>query len=96
MPCKKVIDLNAKMQGLRLCEAYFNLGYFHRWENVSRVELIIENGISKPIGVVSKVFGIVEFQDRVELVEPEDIRFVDETNSMLAVLGQSSTKKEKN
>ena len=69
---------------LRLCEdSYHQVGYFHCWTNVDKVQTLIENGTTKPIGVVSSVFGIVEFEDRVELVKPEEIHFVDETHEML-------------
>ena len=95
MPCKKVIDFNAKIQGLRLCEvSYHQIGYFHCWTNDDRLELFNENGTTKPIGIASKVFGIVEFEDRVELINPEEIRFVDETHNMLVGFEKKSNKEE--
>jgi hypothetical protein len=36
-----------------------------------------------PAGVFSKVFGIVEFADRVVRVDPTDIKFCDDGNAML-------------
>lgn len=81
---------NAK-KNLRLCEvSYRQIGYFHCWTNDDRLEVFIENGTAKPIGIVSKVFGIVEFEDRVELVKPEEMRFVDETHEMLVGFKKSN------
>ena len=78
--------MNNTEENLRLCEvSYRQLGYFHGWTN----------GITKPIGVVSNVFGIVEFEDRVELVKPEEIRFVDETHAMLVGFGKHANINEK-
>lgn len=74
---------------LRLCEdSYHQLGYFHCWTNADEVQSLIENGMIKQIEVVSSVFGIVEFEDRVELVKPEEIHFVDETHAMLVGFGK--------
>lgn len=76
--------MNITSKNLRLCEvSHKQVGYFHCWMNIGQVETLIENGIMKPIGIASNVFGIVEFEDRVELVKPEEIRFVDETHMML-------------
>lgn len=76
--------MNSIDKNLRLCEvSYHQIGYFHCWTNVDKVQALIENGTTKQIGVVSSVFGIVEFEDRVELVKPEEIHFVDETHAML-------------
>lgn len=76
--------MNNTEENLRLCEvSYRQIGYFHCWTNVDKVQALIENGTTKQIGVVSSVFGIVEFEDRVELVKPEEIHFVDEKHAML-------------
>lgn len=82
-------------KNLRLCEvSYHQIGYFHCWTNDDRLEVFIENGTTKPIGIASKVFGIVEFEDRVELVKPEEIRFVDETHEMLVGFEKKSNKED--
>ena len=76
--------MNNTEKNLRLCEVYYHqIGYFHCWTNVDKVQALIENETTKQIGVVSSVFGIVEFEDRVELVKPEEIHFVDETHAIL-------------
>lgn len=62
--------------------------------NDDHLELFIENGTTKPIGIASKVFGIVEFEDRVELVNPEEIRFVDETHEMIVGFGKRNNKED--
>lgn len=36
-----------------------------------------------PAGVISRVYGIVEFKDRVGRVEPHHIKFCDEQNAVL-------------
>ena len=76
--------MNNTEGNLRLCEvSHHQIGYFHCWTNADKVQALIENGTTKQIGVVSSVFGIVEFEDRVELVKPEEIHFVDETHAIL-------------
>lgn len=47
----------------RLCKVEGKLGYFHTWEHYSRpVEASPLVG-GAPAGIVSRVFGIVEFPD---------------------------------
>lgn len=58
---------------LRLCTVDKEAGYFHCWEHFSK------QGISG-------VQGIVEFHDRVERVDPENIKFCDEENAYLQAL----------
>lgn len=76
----------------RLCEVKGETGYFHCWEQFSRPisESILRNG--PPGGVFSKIFGIVEFTDRVERVEVENIKFVDEDNDFLNFLSDVEMK----
>ena len=45
-------------------------GLFHTWEQFSH-------------GVISRVYGIVEFADETKRVDPEDIRFCDSTHANL-------------
>jgi hypothetical protein len=68
---------------LRLCKVNEEPGYFHCWEQYADV---IAPGLtvgSHPGGQYSKIFGIVEFVDRIERVDPPKIQFVDDTNSFL-------------
>ena len=72
-------NLNAKIKWeTRLCEVSGEIGYFHTWEQYSQPvgESLIVGG--PPAGVIAQVFGIVEFEDGVERVEPYRIRFCDE------------------
>ena len=54
----------------RLCKAGSRTGYFHCWEH-------------RVCGDQGQVYGIVEFTDGVQRVEPEDIVFLDEANAGL-------------
>ena len=68
----------------RLCKVGDEYGYFHTWEHYSMP--IPESPLigGAPAGVVSQVFGIVEFVDRVLRIQPYDIIFCDENNGTLA------------
>lgn len=71
----------------RLCKVEGKLGYFHTWEHYSRpVEASPLVG-GAPAGVISQVFGIVEFTDGVKRVEPYTIQFCDEQNAILNDMG---------
>lgn len=72
-----------KESNLRLCEVKGKLGYFHTWEHYSKpVEASPLVG-GAPAGVISLVFGIVEFSDGVKRVYPYEIKFRDEINQKL-------------
>ncbi len=74
---------------LRLCKVAEELGYFHCWERYSDV---LKPGLtigSSPGGQFSRVFGIVEFPDRVARIEPWEIKFVDEAHDMLVCLNEN-------
>lgn len=67
----------------RLCEVDGELGYFHTWEQYAEV---ISPGLmigSHPGGQFSRVYGIVEFKDRVGRVTPSKIKFCDDENAVL-------------
>lgn len=67
----------------RLCKVSDEYGYFHMWEQFSKpVDASPVIG-GAPAGIVSFVYGIVEFKDGVRRVDPTDIRFVDEDNETL-------------
>lgn len=75
-------DIYVKKE-LRLCKVGKEIGYFHCWEQYADV---ITPGLtvgSHPGGQYSRIFGIVEFDDGIERVSPEKIKFIDETNDML-------------
>lgn len=68
----------------RLCRVGDKNGYFHCWEQYADVltpGLTIE---SAPGGQYSRIFGIVEFANGVERVDPSEIKFIDEDNAQLA------------
>lgn len=67
-------------QQTRDCMVDGRPGYFHLWEQYSQPvppSLMIGG---HPGGVVAQVFGIVEFSDGVERVQPYKIKFTDEEN----------------
>lgn len=69
--------------GTRLCKVGDRLGYFNTWEHYSKpvpASLMIGGA---PAGVFSQIFGIVEFPDGTERVEPHKIKFCDEQNAAL-------------
>ena len=67
----------------RFCKVNGKVGYFHTWEHYSQpVEASPLVGGS-PAGIYSRVFGIVEFTDGVERVDPTEIKFCDENNAGL-------------
>lgn len=67
----------------RLCTVLDELGYFHCWEQYSKPLEASPLMGGAPAGVFSKVFGIVEFADRVARVDPTDIKFCDDENALL-------------
>lgn len=71
---------------LRLCKVGEKLGYFHCWEQYGDVILPGLTAGSSPGGQYLRMFGIVEFRDQIERVDPTKIQFVDETHSFLEQL----------
>ena len=55
-------------------------GYFHLWEQYSNPVPASPLVGGAPAGVIAQVFGIVEFSDGVERVQPYKIKFTDEEN----------------
>lgn len=79
---KKFNDIETRGE-TRLCTVKGETGYFHTWEHLSKpVPAGVTVG-SAPAGVISFVFGIVEFEDGVRRVDPTSIKFCDEQNEML-------------
>ena len=71
---------------MRLCKVDERTGHFHLWEQYADV---IAAGLtigSHPGGQYARVFGIVEFEDGVERVDPSKIKFIDEESEALKVL----------
>ena len=82
----------------RLCKVNkgrtVKFGYFHCWEHYAHV---IAPGLtvgSHPGGQYGRVYGIVEFEDGVERVNPSNIKFVDEQNAYLTKLNELSRERE--
>lgn len=76
----------------RYCKVHGQFGYFHCWEHYSKpVPAGLTIG-SPPAGVISQVFGIVEFDDGVRRIEPFDITFCDEENVHLYILNHGTGK----
>lgn len=68
----------------RKCVVDGRPGYFHLWEQYSEVVApsLLMGG--HPGRTISRVFGIVEFADGVQRINPCDIKFVDEDHLYLA------------
>ena len=58
-------------------------GCFHTWEQYSQPVPASPLVGGAPAGVIAQVFGIVEFSDGVERVQPYKIKFADEENANL-------------
>ena len=77
----------------RLCEVHFDfkdhrLGLFHMWEHYSQpIEASPLVG-GAPAGVISRVYGIVEFPDGVKRVDPTQIKFCDDKNAYISEMSE--------
>ena len=83
----------------RLCKVGKEFGYFHCWEQYGDVifpGLTVDSHSEYPGGQYSRVFGIVEFYDKIERVDPTKIQFVDETHERLLEHSKMITNKEEN
>lgn len=88
-------DITVKKE-LRLRKVGGEFGYFHCWEQYSDVIFPGLTVCSNPGGQYSRVFGIVEFDDRVMRIEPSKIKFVDEAHECLLEYSKMITGKEEN
>lgn len=61
----------------RPCAVNGEKGYFHLWEHYSRPVDASPLIGGAPAGIISCVFGIVEFPDGIRRVEPTSIIFTD-------------------
>lgn len=81
-------DITVKKE-LRLCHVLGKVGYFHCWEHYSDVvpevpERLLCDG--HPGGTISFVRALVEFPDGMGYVDPEDLKFCDETHAYLCAM----------
>ena len=88
----KLTDITIKPE-LRLCKvnlgaSYDELGFFHCWEHFSQPIGASPFAGGAPAGVISKVYGVVEFADGVRSVLPEKIKFCDEDNAYLVEMNK--------
>ena len=81
-------------QERRLCTVNGETGYFHTWEQYSKPLEASPLVGGAPAGIFSKIFGIVEFEDGVRRVDPSDIKFCDEENTMLSVFKDPMKRRE--
>lgn len=72
----------------RICNVNGKIGYFHRWEDYSRPLDASPLIGGAPAGIFSVTYGIVEFPDCVQRVDPTQIVFCDEQNQSLWVLNK--------
>ena len=79
----------------RMCTVDGEPGYFHTWEQWSKPveESNLRGGA--PAGVMSTVFGIVEFADGIQRVDPSSIKFCDEEHESLVAWKELLEEKEK-
>lgn len=86
-------DIMVKKE-LRLCKVGGVFGYFHCWEQYGDVIFPGLTVGSNPGGQYSRVFGIVEFYDQIERVDPTKIQFVDATHDFLRAYSKMNDRKE--
>lgn len=80
-------DLNCNIRwNTRDCEVDGRYGYFHTWEQYSEIipPSLLKGGHSG--GVVSGIFGIVEFPEGIERVNPDEIKFIDQDHADLVIM----------
>ena len=87
-------DITVKKE-LGLCKVGEEFGYFHCWEQYGDVIFPGLTVGSNPGGQYSRMFDIVEFDDRVMRIEPSKIKFVDEVHDFLHEYSKAIMEKEK-
>ena len=80
---------------LRFCTVNGEIGYFHCWEYYATVVDASPLRGGHPAGQISELRGIVEFEDRVERVAPQLIRFCDEENAALSAFNKARKENDK-
>lgn len=86
-------DITVKKE-LRLCKVGGEFGYFHCWEQYGDVIFPGLTVGSNPGGQYSRVFGIVEFYDQIQRIDPIKIQFVDATHDFLRAYSKTNDRKE--
>lgn len=81
---------------IRLCTVDGEPGHFHCWEHFSQPFGASPFVGGAPAGVVSKVYGIVEFADGVRHVEPSTIKFCDEIHACLVEMNKHNKEGKEN
>lgn len=92
------MEMEVKFE-LRLCKVGDEVGYFHTWEHyTSPTETISQDipSLSPYIFGQGKVYGVVEFSNRVARVDPERIKFCDEQNAFLNAIQKQYSEDLKN
>lgn len=79
----------------RVCSVNGEYGDFHTWEQWS--EPVGESPLvgGPPAGIISRVYGIVEFPGGIRRVDPVDIHFVDQEHANLVGFCKAIADKEK-
>jgi len=74
----------------RLCKVGERFGYFHTWEQCS---MPMQARGGRPAGIMSKMYGIVEFANPNEMkrIEVTDIKFIDEEHEELESMNRINT-----
>jgi hypothetical protein len=72
----------------RLCEVDGKLGYFHCWEHWANVVGASALRGGHLGGQIGQVYGIVEFPEGVQRVDPSKIHFKDEINDVLRAINE--------
>lgn len=83
-------------QATRSCMVEGRPGNFHLWEQFSTVVPPSPMVGGAPGGVISNVYGIVEFSDGVKRVDPINIEFTDEDHSYLSAYEKWLSKRDNN
>ena len=64
----------------RDCEVDGRYGYFHMWEQYSDINVFG--------GTSAQVYGIVEFAEGIERVDPSKIKFIDQEHAELVMVNK--------
>lgn len=79
----------------RLCIVNGKVGHFHVWEHYSKPLPASPLVGGEPAGVLSQIFGIVEFEDGTRRVDPTKIIFRDEDTDFLYQINKDEDAKNR-
>lgn len=79
----------------RLCIVNGKVGHFHAWEHYSKPLPANPLVGGEPAGVLSQIFGIVEFEDGTQRVDPTEIIFRDEDTDFLYQINKDKDAKKR-